>query len=114
MEKQLWQILETKDDLEAALNQSERGVVVIFKHSTRCPVSSMALRMFERDWSEELNSIQPYFLDLIRYRELSNHIASELEVNHESPQMIVIKDRKTLYSASHNYISAESLKNFVK
>ncbi len=114
MEKQLWQILETKEDLEAALNQSEAQLVVIFKHSTRCPVSSMALRMFERDWSEELSGIQPYFLDLIRYRELSNQIASELEVYHESPQLIAIKDRKAVYNASHNQISAQSLNIFVK
>ena len=58
---------------------------VIFKHSTRCSISSMAKGRLER-------SIAPgnadfYFLDLITYRSISNQVSSEFDVSHESPQI---------------------------
>lgn len=92
------------------MEHSTQQPVVIFKHSTRCPVSSMALRMLERDWDISESEVAPYFLDLIRYREISNQITDELGVRHESPQLILIKDKQAVYDASHQMISANLLK----
>lgn len=109
-----WIQLQTDGDLDAALSQAQTGTVLIFKHSTRCPVSGMALRMFERDYAPELSEAKPYFLDLIAHRPLSNRIAHVLQVEHESPQLIVVKNGQVVHTASHHMISAQDVKKFVE
>ncbi|WP_417941972.1 bacillithiol system redox-active protein YtxJ [Flavobacterium sp. RS13.1] len=83
--------------------------VVIFKHSTRCSISRMALKQFEREYALE-NIVDPYFLDLIAHRDISNEIANKFNVHHESPQLILIKNGKAVYDVSHSDIDAASLK----
>lgn len=113
MAKLTWETLRTDEDLDGAIALSKQQPVVIFKHSTRCPVSTMALRMFERDWSFDTNTIRPFFLDLIAHRPLSNRIANELAVDHESPQMIVIRDGIAVYDASHQMVQASVISSYL-
>nr|WP_294779461.1 bacillithiol system redox-active protein YtxJ [uncultured Flavobacterium sp.] len=89
---------------------SKEKPVVIFKHSTRCSISRMALKQFERDYDLE-GVVDAYFLDLIAHRDISNEIASNFGVYHESPQLILIKDGKAIYNVSHSDIDAEALKS---
>lgn len=71
----------------------------IYKHSTRCIVSKIALRKLE---SSNLLSQQPgFFLDLIKYRNVSNTIEDHYEITHESPQILIIKNGKCIFSESH-------------
>ncbi|MHB1176910.1 MAG: bacillithiol system redox-active protein YtxJ [Daejeonella sp.] len=85
------------------------GYSVIFKHSTRCSISMMARKRFEIDWDSIPEGIPLHFLDLISYREISNAIAEEFKVHHESPQLLLIKDGECVYETSHGEISAEEL-----
>jgi bacillithiol system protein YtxJ len=88
---------------------SNEKPVVIFKHSTRCSISRMALKQFERDY--DLNEVvDAYFLDLIAHRDISNEIASRFNVYHESPQLILIRNGKAVYDVSHSDIDAVALK----
>jgi len=88
---------------------SNENPVVIFKHSTRCSISRMALKQFERDY--DLNEVvDAYFLDLIAHRDISNEIASRFNVYHESPQLILIRNGKAVYDVSHSDIDAVALK----
>ena len=94
-------------EIEAISNEKP---VVIFKHSTRCSISRMALKQFEREF--DLNdTVDAYFLNLIAHRDVSNEIARKFNVYHESPQLILIKNGKAIYDVSHSDISAEALKN---
>jgi len=86
--------------------------VVIFKHSTRCSISRMALKQFEREY-DLTDVVDAYFLDLIAHRDVSNEIASRFGVYHESPQLILIKNGKAVYNASHSEIDAQALKSKV-
>ncbi|AXB57443.1 bacillithiol system redox-active protein YtxJ [Flavobacterium fluviale] len=86
--------------------------VVIFKHSTRCSISRMALKQFERDYDLE-GVVDAYFLDLIAHRDISNEIAARFGVYHESPQLILIKNGKAVYNVSHSDIDAQALKSKV-
>jgi bacillithiol system protein YtxJ len=97
-----------------ALALSEHQAVAVFKHSTRCPVSAMALRMFERDWNLDEAQVKPFFLNLIAHRNISNLIAEQTRVEHESPQLIVLKGGKAIFNASHQDISAGYLKSIVE
>jgi bacillithiol system protein YtxJ len=69
----------------------------------------MALKQFENEFNIS-DKVTPYFLDLIVHREISNEIANRFGVTHQSPQLIVIKDGKAIYNASHSDIDAEELK----
>ena len=79
--------------------------VVIFKHSTRCSISSMALNRLESRWKDD-DTIRMYYLDLLSHRDVSNEIASLFGVEHASPQVLVIKSGKCVYHASHSGIVA--------
>lgn len=96
-----WKKLESIADLDAALEASNDQAVALFKHSTRCSVSSMAKRLLESDWNLDIDA---YYLDLIAHREVSNAIAERLNIQHQSPQMIVVKNGAAIYDASHGSI----------
>ena len=76
---------------------------IIFKHSTRCSISSMALRNFESDFN--IDDVNVYYLDLIAHRNISNKIADLFNVYHQSPQALVIKNGQSIYDASHGDIN---------
>lgn len=101
-----WIALESASQLEAIKTSSAEKPVLIFKHSTRCSISSMAWDRLKRNWKQEdFEKVTPYFLDLMRYRDISNQIAKDFNVYHESPQIILIKDGKAVYDDSHMGIS---------
>ncbi|MCZ2394459.1 MAG: bacillithiol system redox-active protein YtxJ [Chitinophagales bacterium] len=75
----------------------------VFKHSTRCSISSMVKNRLEREWQSDA---PVYYLDLLNHRALSNWIATVSGVVHESPQIIVFKKGKACYDASHTAINA--------
>ena len=105
-----WKQLNELSQLEEIDQQSKERTVLLFKHSTRCSISSMALGRFERSYSEEA-SFDPYFLDLIAYREISHEIAQRYGVRHESPQAILIRNGKAIFNSSHMGISYDELNN---
>jgi bacillithiol system protein YtxJ len=106
-----WIALESISQLDEIVNLSNEKPVLIFKHSTRCSVSRMVLKQFENEFKLE-ESITSYFLDLLEHRDISNAIASRFEVQHQSPQIVVIQVGKAIYTASHESIDAGSLKTF--
>ena len=91
---------------------SQTKPVVLFKHSTRCSISRMALKQFETEFNFPKEKIDWYLLDLLNHRDLSNEIASKYNVVHQSPQIVVIRNGKAVFNESHNSISAEDLKQF--
>lgn len=108
-----WLELTAEDQLEELIEQSSERPVMIFKHSTRCSVSSMAKRHLEGGWDLSEEEIIPVYLDLIRYRQISNFVAESFNVEHQSPQVIVVKDGRQIYNASHNYISLDEIKKSI-
>jgi bacillithiol system protein YtxJ len=80
----------------------------VFKHSTRCSISSMALNRFEREYKDN-KEITPLFLDLLKHRDVSNFIAEKTAVYHQSPQLILLKNKKVIYQASHEQINADKI-----
>lgn len=104
-----WNNLSHLETLDRIVEDSYSQPVVILKHSTSCGISRMVLRQFENEFDAESGKVKLYFLDIISNREISNRIASKFNVPHESPQIILIKDGKSVYDASHSAIQAESL-----
>ena len=101
-----WIALTDDSQIQKALEQSEPFLV--FKHSTRCSISSMALSRFERSFSRE--AVQTFYLDLITYRSISNQLSNEFGVEHQSPQLLFIQSGNCTYHASHNSIDLNEIK----
>ncbi|MCY1494536.1 hypothetical protein D3C87_68960 [compost metagenome] len=104
-----WNALTELKQLDSIVEESEEKPIVIFKHSTRCSISRMALKNFEREYSDE-NVASLYFLDLLSHRDVSNEIAQRFHVIHQSPQLLLIKNGQSVYDVSHSEIDAEALK----
>ncbi len=107
----MWIKLETSADLDKIITQSSERPQAIFKHSTRCSISSMAKSRLER--AGKSDNFDLHYLDLIRYRDLSNAIAERFDVEHESPQILVIKNGSCVYDESHSGISMDELEEQV-
>ena len=97
--------METADQIDNI--KQRQGYSLIFKHSTRCSISMMAKRRFEMDWENLPADVSLYFLDLIKHRDLSNKIAQDFLVPHESPQLLLIKDSECILDQSHGGISVD-------
>lgn len=109
-----WHPLTRMEQLEEIQKESHKRTVVIFKHSTRCGISRMVLRNFEREFSSSSDEeLKLYFLDLLSNREISNEVASRFGVQHESPQLLILKDGKVVQHESHHAIRAETLADYV-
>ncbi len=100
--------LERVDQLNEINELSHSKPVIIFKHSTRCSISDMALRRVKESGGLERNP-EVYYLDLLKFRNVSDEIASRYDVSHASPQTIIIKDGKAVEDLSHFDISADNL-----
>jgi bacillithiol system protein YtxJ len=106
-----WNTLNQLTILDEIKEQSKTQKVLIFKHSTTCSISAMALSRLERSWSDsEMTKLKPYYLDLLKFREISNKIAQEFEIKHESPQVLIIENGVCVYDSSHNAISYQEIK----
>ena len=100
-----WHSIKSEEDLNAAIAKSSENKVAIFKHSTRCFISKTVLKNFEKEVEASDKKVDYYFLDLIEYRSLSNKIAEDFDITHQSPQLIVLENGKAIKDASHQSIS---------
>jgi len=102
-----WIHLTNIDQLTEIDQQSFNRPQFIFKHSTRCSISGMVLTRLERSKAPE--DIDCYILDLIKHRDISNKIAQEYDVYHESPQVLLIKNGECVYDESHYGITMDAV-----
>lgn len=98
------------ENIQTLSFSEEIDSVLIFKHSTRCSISAMAKNRLERSWDIGPGKVPFFFLDLLKHRDISDRIASMYGVQHESPQVLLIKNGKCIYHASHNAISADAIR----
>ncbi len=107
--KDEWKVLNDMAQLDKIVNDSAEKPVVIFKHSIRCGISSMAKQKLEDDWDFTAEDLDFYYLDLINNRAISNEVANYFGVTHQSPQVILIKNGKATYNTSHHQIGVQAL-----
>ena len=104
-----WNKITSTKDIDSIIDSSERKKVIIFKHSPSCYISKMALRQFENELKVDDAQTELYFIDVINERPISQAIASKLQVHHESPQLLVLENKKVSFHRSHSSISASEL-----
>lgn len=106
-----WIELQSEVQVKEIVEKSKTKPQVIFKHSTRCAISSMAKGRLERAIAPD--NADFYFLDLIANRQISNKVSKEFDVYHESPQILVIKNGECVYDESHSSISMDGIEEQV-
>jgi bacillithiol system protein YtxJ len=107
-----WINLTDLGQLQHIISESSSKPVVIFKHSTRCSVSRMALKQFESEFEASIKT-ENYFLDLLNHRDISNQIENIFNIEHQSPQLLLIKNGVCTYHVSHSDIDALALKEVI-
>lgn len=105
-----WLTVTKLEQIDYLKELSKQNLVVIFKHSTRCGISSMVWNRFQNNEYLEREDVNFFYLDLLSYRDISTKIAHEFQVLHQSPQLLVIKDGEAIHHASHSAIDASVLK----
>ena len=105
-----WTELKEESQVESILAESKEHPVLIFKHSTRCSISRTALDRLERNWKSE-NAIpaKAYYIDLLSHRNVSNRVAEYFGIEHESPQVLIVKDGKPVHVRSHLSIAFDDI-----
>ncbi len=110
-----WNKLIDEKQLVSIKEESNTQPVLIFKHSTTCSISKATLDRLERNWNDEdMATLKMYYLDLLSYRSISNQVADEFNIEHQSPQVLIISNGKAVYTNSHFGIEYKTLKAFVK
>ena len=107
-----WKELKTEEQLAEIKSGSAERPQLIFKHSTRCSISAMVRSRLER--SDVPEGIDFYYLDLLRFRNISGRIETDFKVSHESPQVLLIKDGNCVYNESHSSISMDEIEDQAK
>ena len=107
-----WINLSSELQLEEIIQKSfDKQIIgiLLFKHSTRCSLSSMVLNRLERNWKFSSDTFPVYLLDLIKYPAVSAEIIDIFKVQHQSPQVLIIKNGKSIYTASHSDITVADI-----
>ena len=107
-----WQALTDVSQLSEIEQKSRTKTQVIFKHSTTCGISKMAMKQFVSVYDLDAN-LDLYYLDLLSYRAVSNEVGYKFQVIHQSPQLLIIKNGTAVAHASHGDISEVDLETFI-
>ena len=107
-----WKLPET-DEILDHLMSSDSGTHVVYKHSYNCAICIFTKIKVEEVMEECNDEIDFHFVDVVKNRELSGQIASKTGVRHESPQVLVLKNGKVYWHASHSAIDKDELKEAI-
>ncbi len=104
-----WIPLKFEEQINEIKSNSDKNPQVIFKHSIRCSISSMAKSRLDKN--DNIENVDFYYLDIISYRGISNKIADEFNVGHQSPQVLIINGGQCVYNESHSGIHMDEIKS---
>lgn len=94
---------------EADLDKVLRAeLAVLFKHSTRCPISVRAKEEME-EFTRQHSGVPVYLVDVLAQRPLSQRVAADVGIRHESPQVILLQYGKPIWHASHRGVTAAAI-----
>jgi len=108
-----WTELTSIEQLNELIERSVEVPVLLFKHSTSCSISAMAINRFESKWTAAPEACLVIYLDLLRFRSISNEIATLTGVHHQSPQAILLKNKQVVYTESHGGIDAVTIQSLL-
>lgn len=106
---EIWEMISDSSQVEPIIEASKEKPQLIYKHSHRCSVCFVARGELEQSAEDIKEHADMYFVNVVRNRDASNKIASELDVRHESPQAILINKGEVVWHGSHGSINAGAM-----
>ena len=107
----IWSNLTEESQIAEIIALSNSIPIYIFKHSTTCGISAQAKENLEISFKNTDKPFLLYYLDLLKYRSISNEVASKLNVHHQSPQLILVHNGKVTFTTSHHKIKTNILED---
>lgn len=104
-----WIALNSEDQIDKIISDSEQRPQIIYKHSTLCPVSAQAYRRLKLVDADVSQSADIYYLDVIAARPVSNAVAERFRIQHESPQILLIRNGRLVWDESHYGIQGDAI-----
>lgn len=108
-----WINLTNLDEITDIKTLSISESIFIFKHSTRCGISRMVKKQFEKLLLPNKNNIKVYYLDLLKYRNVSDAVSEVFQVRHQSPQLLIIRNEEAVKHVSHHDITTFSINKYL-
>lgn len=108
-----WISLNDLQQIDYIKKKSSIKTQVIFKHSTRCGISSMVQRQFVSEYDFSEKELDLYYLDILNYRQISDEVGYKFQLIHESPQLLVIRNGELVAHASHGQINQVDLGKYI-
>jgi len=108
-----WINLTNLDEITDIKTLSISESIFIFKHSTRCGISRIVKKQFEKLLLPNKNNIKVYYLDLLKYRNVSDAVSEVFQVRHQSPQLLIIRNGVAVKHASHYDITTISINKYL-
>ena len=100
-----WISLNSLEQIKTIKEQSKSETIFVFKHSTRCGISTMVIKRFENLFNSSMNNIKVYYLDLLNFRAISDEVGYSFQVQHQSPQLLIIRNQVAVLNVSHYDLS---------
>ncbi len=107
----IWSNLTEESQIAEIIALSNSIPIYIFKHSTTCGISAQAKENLEISFKNTDKPFLLYYLDLLKYRSISNEVASKLNVHHQSPQLILVHNGEVAFTTSHHKIKTNILED---
>jgi len=105
--------IEQLSDIDTLSHNPNILGVLLFKHSSRCGISTIVLRNFLKEWQTLQPNMNYFYVDILKNRDISNEIAKKYQVMHQSPQILFIKNGECVGNESHYMASLENALSWV-
>jgi bacillithiol system protein YtxJ len=108
-----WIPLNSLEQIKTIKELSKSETILVFKHSTRCGISSMVIKRFENLFDSSMNNIKVYYLDLLNFRAISDEVGYIFQVQHQSPQLLIIRNEVAVLNVSHYDITTVNIQKYL-
>ena len=108
-----WIPLNSLEQIKTIKELSKSETILVFKHSTRCGISGMVIKRFENLFDSSMNNIKVYYLDLLNFRAISDEVGYSFQAEHQSPQLLIIRNEVAVLNVSHYDISTVNIQKYL-
>ena len=108
-----WIPLNSLEQIKTIKELSKSETIFVFKHSTRCGISTMVIKRFENLFNSSMNNIKVYYLDLLNFRAISYEVGYSFQVQHQSPQLLIIRNQVAVLNVSHYDIATVNIQKYL-
>ena len=108
-----WIPFNSLEQIKTIKELSKSETIFVFKHSTRCGISSMVIKRFENLFDSSMNNIKVYYLDLLNFRAISDEVGYSFQAQHQSPQLLIIRNEVAVLNVSHYDITTVNIQKYL-